>query len=80
MKCLLSEAIMNSRYRGRLIETQKKIKICPQIRSIFGGTQISMCISKNKPNGALYRIKALRVLMGTAVFKRSSLQIGRFLV
>ena len=25
-------------------------------------------------------IKALRVLMGTAVFKRSSLQIGRFLV
>ena len=28
----------------------------------------------------LYRIKALRVLMGTAVFKRSSLQIGRFLV
>ena len=26
------------------------------------------------------KIKALRVLMGTAVFKRSSLQIGRFLV
>ena len=28
----------------------------------------------------LNKIKALRVLMGTAVFKRSSLQIGRFLV
>ena len=31
----------------------------------------------SKPN---IKIKALRVLMGTAVFKRSSLQIGRFLV
>ena len=26
----------------------KKIKTSPQIRSIFGSTQICMCISKNK--------------------------------
>ena len=31
-------------------------------------------------NYHMYTIKALRVLMGTAVFKRASLQIGLFLV
>ena len=31
-------------------------------------------------SSSINSIKALRVLMGTAVFKRSSLQIGRFLV
>ena len=38
----------------------KKLKTSPQIRAIFGGTQICMCISKNKnqinmSKGALYR-------------------------
>ena len=32
----------------------------------------------NRHVHAKYLIKALRVLMGTAVFKRASLQIGRF--
>ena len=39
-------------------------------------------MSRSILNGQLMalKIKALRVLMGTAVFMRASLQIGRFLV
>ena len=50
---------MNSRYRRRLLIIHIRNEPSPQIRSIFGGRQICMCISKLKPNqlsqGALYR-------------------------
>ena len=41
---------MNSQYRQIDSNPHKKFKTSPQITSIIGGSQMSMCISEKRPN------------------------------
>ena len=56
MNLLLSEAIMNSQYMPETDSyPNKKIQMRPQIRSIFGGIKVCICISKNKTQSIVQR-------------------------
>ena len=65
---------LNKANNEGVIDNTLNGKSIPQNNRIILMSVLIISVRKQKA------IKALRVLMGTAVFKRSSLQIGRFLV